>query len=89
MLRWCYTFPKEIYKKYMSTAKHRIHPSPSTKIDVLLHKLALREGRSVATIALELIHKALEVDEDGSLLAIVQQRENRKVRWVSHKDAWA
>ena len=73
----------------MPTTKHRINLSPSAKVDSMLRRLALREGSSVATVALALIHKALEIDEDGSLLAIVQQRENKKVRWVSHKDAWA
>jgi hypothetical protein len=53
-----------------------------------LRRIAKRDDRSLATVALDLLQHALEIEEDGALLAIVEQREKSRGDFVSHDRAW-
>ena len=68
--------------------KKRINISVSEETDNLLKKLAERDEMPVATKVLELIKKALQIEEDDVLDVIASKRDSKKVRYLSHKEAW-
>lgn len=55
----------------------------------ILAKLAKRDEVPQATKAAELIRLALEVEEDQVFDLIASKRDTGKVKFVSHKKAWA
>lgn len=71
----------------MPSAKTRINLTVPSSVEHALTKLAKRDETTVATIALDLIHRALETEEDMALLALAKQRAG-KARFVSHENAW-
>lgn len=72
----------------MSTQKHRINLSVPTQLDRALHRLATRDEQSVTTKALDLLTRAVEIEEDEALLAVAERREKKKAKFVSHEKAW-
>lgn len=72
----------------MPTHKHRINLSVSTVLDRALHRLATRDEVPVASKALDLLARAVELEEDEVFLAVAEQREKKKGKFVSHEKAW-
>ena len=72
----------------MPTHKHRINLSVPKDLDQALHKLAKRDQLSLSSKALELLRRAIEIEEDEVLLAIAEEREKTKGKFVSHDEAW-
>ena len=55
----------------------------------ILSKLAKRDDVPQATKAAELIRIAIELEEDQVFDTIASERDIKKVKFVSHKKAWA
>ena len=55
----------------------------------ILSKLAKRDDVPQATKAAELIRIAIELEEDQVFDTIASERDIEKVKFVSHKKAWA
>lgn len=58
-------------------------------MEIVLAKLAKRDQMPQATKAAELIRIAIESDEDQVFEMIASGRDTEKVKFVSHKKAWA
>lgn len=72
----------------MSVYKHRINLSVSERLDRTLQRLATRDKQPVTTKALDLLTRAVEIEEDDVLLAVALRREKKKVKFVSHEKTW-
>jgi len=72
----------------MPTVKKRINISLPEQIEVLLEKISKRDNVPLATKALELITKALVIEEDAALESLAASRDNKSTKFVSHEDAW-
>jgi len=55
----------------------------------ILAKLAKRDDVPQATKAAELIRVGIEIEEDQVFDSIASERDVEKVKFVSHKKAWA
>ena len=55
----------------------------------ILTKLAKRDQVPQATKAAELIRIGVEIEEDEYFDIIASERDAKKVKFVSHKKAWA
>ena len=62
----------------------------STPLPVLtsLKRLARRDDVPVATKALELVTRALEMEEDFAIGEIAKRREMVTKKWIEHREAW-
>lgn len=72
----------------MSTDKRRINVTISPTVELVLEKVARRDGVPIATKAAELLQFALEVVEDQVWDALAGKRDRRGASFVSHQDAW-
>lgn len=72
----------------MPTLKQRINLAVPFQLCRTLTRIAKRDHTSVATKTLNLVRLALEIEEDAFLLSQATQREQKKVRFVSHEKAW-
>lgn len=72
----------------MPTTKHRINLSVPAHLDRTLSRLALRDDLSVGTKTLELLTRAIELEEDEALLSVASKRESKSTTFVSHTKAW-
>lgn len=73
----------------MPTVKKRINVSVSKDTELAIERLARRDNVPDATKAADLIHLALEIEEDEVLDAVAQTRDTKNAKFVSHKKAWA
>ena len=73
----------------MTTTKKRVNVSLSASLENVLAKLAKRDQVPQATKAVELIRIGVEAEEDGFFDIIASERDTEKVKFVSHKKAWA
>ncbi len=78
----------QCYTKTMPTTKHRVTLSPDARVNSALETLAKRRGKPVATISLELIERALELEEDLHFARVADARLEQHEARISHKDAW-
>lgn len=74
--------------KPMPSDKTRINLTVPTDIERSLQRLARRDASSLATTALNLIRRALDIEEDAVLLTVAEQREQRSGKLVTHAQAW-
>ena len=58
-------------------------------MESILAKLAKRDQVPQATKAAELIRIGVEIEEDEYFDIIASERDTGKVKFVSHKKAWA
>ena len=72
----------------MPTAKHRISLSPDDNLYAALSVLSKRQKRAVSTIALDLVTKAIELEEDLHFSRIADTRLSKKEKRIDHSDAW-
>lgn len=73
----------------MSITKKRINISISQSLDDALRKLSKRDQVSQTTKIVELLHRAVEIEEDQVWNEIASQRDTKKARFISHKKALA
>lgn len=73
----------------MPSTKTRINLTVPSGMERALHRIAKREEMSVSAVALDLIRRALDVDEDATLLSVAEAREHDGAAAISHKRAWA
>ncbi len=73
----------------ITKTKKRINLSVSADIDRVLTKLAERDEVPIATKALELLKKALQIEEDVVLDFLAQQRDTKTARYVPHHKVWS
>ena len=72
----------------MATTKTRINVSLSDDVEKALIALAKRDQVPHATKAAELLHQALEIEEDRVLDVIASGRDNADAKFVAHNNAW-
>jgi len=74
----------------MATKKTRINITVPADIDLAVQKLAKRDNTSLSAKALELVRRAIEIEEDAALLRIATQREARakKSDYAGHEQVW-
>jgi len=72
----------------MPTTKHRISISPDARVSSALETLARKRGKQVAAISLDLIERALELEEDAHFSRVADERLRRGERRISHDRAW-
>ena len=63
--------------------------SLSAPLESILARLAKRDQVPQATKAAELIRIGVEIEEDEYFDTIASERDTGKVKFVSHKKAWA
>ncbi|GMQ95530.1 MAG: hypothetical protein BMS9Abin13_647 [Patescibacteria group bacterium] len=73
----------------MPTTKKRVNISVSKSLERALGRLAKRDQVPEATKAAELLRMAIELEEDQVLDQLASERDNKNVRFVSHKSIWA
>jgi len=66
-----------------------VNVSLSATLESILAKLAKRDQVPQATKAAELIRIGVEIEEDEYFDIIASERDTGKVKFVSHKKAWA
>ena len=72
----------------MPTIKNRINLTVPRDLSLVLSRLAVRDDRSVSSKTLELIERALELEEDIVLQKVAENRDRKGVKYISHKSAW-
>jgi len=73
----------------MTTTKKRINISLPEDVEISLQQLAERDDVPEATKAVHLIKLAMEIEEDDIWNALVQKRDTKGAKFISHKKAWA
>ena len=72
----------------MPTLKRRINVTLPQEVERVLTRLAERDHVPQATKAVELLQRAMEIEEDQVWDALARRRDTTKARFVSHKEAW-
>ncbi|MGE3623866.1 MAG: DUF6290 family protein [Bdellovibrionales bacterium] len=74
----------------MPTNNPRLNVTLLPETAVLLAELAKKEGKSVASLAKELVLDALEQREDIALSALAERREKEQAgkKTYSHEEVW-
>lgn len=72
----------------MPTTKKRIQISLSPHMEKAIKTLAGRDAVPEATMAADLLRRALEAEEDEIWDALASQRDTKRARFISHKNAW-
>jgi len=72
----------------MPSNKTRINLTVPAVMERDLQRIAKRDDRSLATTALDLLRRALEIEEDGALLRVAEEREKKRTAFFSHTRAW-
>ena len=73
----------------MPTDKTRINISVTDETEKILKDLAKRDDVPVATKALELLRKAIELEEDKILSTIATARDKKGTKYISQDKVWA
>ncbi len=72
----------------MPTLKKRINLALPKEMEKILGRLAERDGVPLATKALELICKAVEIEEDEVWDTIVKKRDTNNAEFIPHDSVW-
>lgn len=74
----------------MPTHKNRINITVPDDIDRAVQKLAERDHTSLSAKTLELIRRALEIEEDAALLGIASERDRgaKQTEYLAHDQVW-
>lgn len=73
----------------MPTAKPRLNITLSLEMEAVIKQLALRDRISRAGKVAELLHIALEIEEDRVWDKLARKRDTKGSKFLSHKKAWA
>ncbi|TVQ81439.1 MAG: hypothetical protein EA369_00070 [Bradymonadales bacterium] len=73
----------------MPTEKNRVNITVDPDTHAALSLLAKRRGKSLSNVSVDLIEKALEIEEDLYFSAVSEKRlRESKGKRISHKEAW-
>lgn len=72
----------------MPSVKKRINLTVDDKTYSELEKLSLKTQQKISSLSLNLIHQALELQEDLYLSKTADQRLSQKQKRISHDKAW-
>ena len=72
----------------MPTAKKRINITVDDELFEALESLSHKKQKSVSGTSLDLIEKAIELDEDSYFSRIADDRLSQKQKRISHNKAW-
>ena len=72
----------------MATTKDRINISVSKDVRKALARLARRYEVPEATKAADLIHMALEIEEDRYFSELADTRLKKSTKWLTHEEVW-
>jgi predicted DNA-binding protein len=73
----------------MPTTKHRISVTPSEALYDALAALSRKRKRALSSISLELIERALELEEDAHFSHVADDRLSRPgEKRIAHDRAW-
>jgi predicted DNA-binding protein len=72
----------------MPTAKKRINLTVEDEVFKNLKQLAEKENTSVAHISHVLLERALELKEDFYFSKVSEERLDKKIKRISHKEIW-
>lgn len=78
----------QCYTAQMPTAKHRVSISPDDRVFAALAALAKARNKPVANVSLELLERALELEEDAHFSRIADDRLAKGETRISHARAW-
>jgi len=73
----------------MPTSKKRLNITLPKHLAIFLQQISLRDDVPQATKAIELIEKALEIEEDRYFSHRAEQRDTANATFVSHEEAWS
>ncbi|MCY4513073.1 MAG: hypothetical protein OXB86_05240 [Bdellovibrionales bacterium] len=72
----------------MPSIKKRINLTVDNKTYSALEKLSRKTQQKISTVSLNLIHQALELQEDMYFSKIADKRLSQKQKRVPHDKAW-
>ena len=72
----------------MPTSKHRISVTPSDALYEALSALSKKRKRAVSSVSLELIERALELEEDAHFSRVADERLAAGEARITHERAW-
>jgi predicted DNA-binding protein len=72
----------------MPTTKHRISITPGDALYAALESLSRRRKQALSSVSLELIERALELEEDAHFSRVADERLARKEKRGSQDRAW-
>ncbi len=72
----------------MPTQKHRISISPDEALYAALAVLSRRRKRAVSAVALDLVARAIELEEDLHFSRVADDRLAKREKRVDHERAW-
>lgn len=72
----------------MISTKYNIKLTVPADVNHALKRLAIRDKSNIASKTLELVKFALDFEEDEILLNIANKRETKKIRLITHANAW-
>lgn len=79
-----------ILSSRMPTTKKRLNITLPEDLEEMLMKLSKRDKVPVATKAVQLIHLAMEIEEDDYFTEVAERRlKNKKAKYVSHQQVWS
>ena len=73
----------------MATQKRRLNISLPYDVDKVLVTIAQRDSIPQAAKVVELLERALEIEEDAMWDKIAAERDSKKARFFSHEKAWS
>lgn len=73
----------------MPTSKKRLNITLSDETRIYLKQLALKDNVPEATKAAELLHKALEIEEDAYFTNIADARTKKAGKFIAHESFWS
>ncbi len=72
----------------MPSTKKRLYLTLSARLEGMLKAIAKRDALSVATVATNLLERALDIEEDDYLLLTAHEREKTKTVYLAHRNVW-
>ena len=72
----------------MPTIKKRLNITLPAETEETIKKLAQRDKTSQGGKVIELLHSALDIEEDDVWNELAQNRDKMNAKYISHKNAW-
>ena len=72
----------------MPTTKQRINVTADAQMESALKSAARRDRMSISSKTSELLHMALDIEEDFALASIAKERDVRGVKYIPHDAFW-
>lgn len=72
----------------MPTAKKRINITVDDELYSALEKLSAHRSKSISSVSVSLLERALELEEDAHFSRVADKRLDRSERRIPHEEAW-